>query len=88
MFRQVMQCVGMNPVKAMEKVIGSGRYLPERFHEQQACTDQNTEKIMRLIIKAIFFYIPLTARIDVSGLFPDFFRDEKAQSLKTIDTAY
>ena len=25
-FRQVMQCVGMNPVEAMEKVIGSDRY--------------------------------------------------------------
>lgn len=25
-FRQVMKCVGMNPVEAMEKVIGSERY--------------------------------------------------------------
>ena len=25
-FRQVMQCVGMNPVEAMEKIIGSARY--------------------------------------------------------------
>ena len=25
-FRQVMQCVGMNPVEAMEKVINSDRY--------------------------------------------------------------
>ena len=25
-FRQVMQCVGMNPVEAMEKIIGSDRY--------------------------------------------------------------
>ena len=26
MFRQVMQCVGMTPVEAMERIIGSGRY--------------------------------------------------------------
>ena len=52
----------MNPVKAMEKVIGSGRYLPERFPEQQARTDQNTEKIMRLIIKAIFFLHPIDGK--------------------------
>ncbi len=27
-FRQVMQCVGMTPVEAMEKIIGSERYAP------------------------------------------------------------
>ena len=25
-FRQVMQCIGLNPVEAMEKIIGSERY--------------------------------------------------------------
>jgi hypothetical protein len=25
-FRQVMQCVGLNPVEAMEKIINSERY--------------------------------------------------------------
>ncbi len=27
-FRQVMQCAGLNPVEAMEKIIGSNRYAP------------------------------------------------------------
>ena len=62
MFRQVMQCVGMNPVKAMEKVIGSGRYLPERFPEQQARTDQNTEKNNAIDNKSNIFLHPIDGK--------------------------